>query len=95
MVTRRTYSKNFSNVVATMDREKLNTRFNTVLNSVSNMVANTSVYTTWIKVQIGGDSEPLIFNTSSQSEEQNLLVSLQVEKVGARYNKYFYFTIHL
>lgn len=74
--------RNFNNIAPVITTEKLADRFLNMLYKVENMINRQTIYSTWIRFELGL-SEPVVFNTSSTDPKQNLIQTLSISKTGA------------
>lgn len=85
--------KNIKNIDSTTNQTILQTRFENSLNAVNNLFQNQPpVYATWIRFQIG-KSNPLIFDSSSTSTQENVIASLSVNQNGSGTANNFILTV--
>lgn len=79
---------------AVISVDTMATRFENMLNRVSNMIKRNNIYSVWIRLTIGkSDGNKIIFDTSSQNKDENLMMSLDYEKVGAGIGNKFTFKV--
>lgn len=75
---------NIKSVSATTSQKDMVINLKNMINNVTNMLNNEGpIYTTWIKFQLGADSDPLIFDSSSTNPQKNLIAQLEYNKSGA------------
>ena len=75
-------SRNFKNNGFALSINELTSVYNNTLKKVCNMIEKQGpIYSTWIRFQIG-HNKPIIFDTSSTDNKQNLIASLTMEKSG-------------
>lgn len=77
---------------ATLNQTTMAIRFENMLQRVDNMIKSNNIYSVWIRLDIGKDN-PLTFNSASQNEDENLVMSLDFEKSGAGTANEFTFKI--
>ena len=74
-------SRGFTSSPATINSDSLAIKFENMLSKVNNMIKSQSVYSVWIRLTIGKDN-PIVFNSSSQAQNENMIMSLDYEKTG-------------
>ena len=75
-------SRNFKNNGFALSVNELSSIYNNTLRKVCNMIEKQGpIYSTWIRFQIG-HNKPIIFDTSSTNNKENLIASLTMEKSG-------------
>ena len=75
-------SRNFKNNGFALSINELSSVYNNTLRKVCNMIEKQGpIYSTWIRFQIG-HNKPIIFDTSSTNNKENLIASLTMEKSG-------------
>jgi len=79
------------NLEVTTTQQGLKDRYEKMLNNVANMLdKNGPIYSTWIYFQIGlDDNNYIVFDTSSQDKQQNLIASLSIEKSSSAVSNNF------
>lgn len=79
---------------AVISTDTMATRFENTLNKVSNMIKGDNTYSVWIRLTIGkSDKNKIVFDTSSTNKDENLMMSLDYEKVGAGEGNEFTFKV--
>lgn len=75
-------SRNFKNNGFALSVNELSSVYNNTLRKVCNMIEKQGpIYSTWIRFQIG-HNKPIIFDTSSTNNKENLIADLRMEKSG-------------
>lgn len=76
--------RSFTGSAATMKQDQLADKFENMLNRVDRMIKSDSAYSVWIRLTIGKNKDTqLVFDTSSQAKDENLVMSLDYKKSGA------------
>ena len=75
-------SRNFKNNGFALSVNELSSVYNNTLRKVCNMIEKQGpIYSTWIRFHIG-HNKPIIFDTSSTNNKENLIADLRMEKSG-------------
>lgn len=89
-------SRNFNNNPTTdISTTALISKFETMLKNIDSMINKDSIYSVWIRFQLGTDnnSDKVTFNTASTNGKENLIASLEFKKSGAGVANSFKLTV--
>ena len=75
-------TRNFNNIQASKDIDTMLNRFDNTITKVHEMINKQTVYSTWIKFQLGVTNY-LVFDSTSNDSNENLICSLEFNKSGA------------